>query len=141
MARLSILGMLILIALVAVVLAMFVRLGDEAAFYVAGPILGSLLGARGYRLDRWAFVKGGAVGGLCQGLVALLVLKHGYPFQDPAMMTGTLFLAAMAVHLTMGLGLGLLLSLAFRQTLPRVNISTSAGDHASASLPLDRPEA
>ena len=91
MKQLSILGILILVGLFAVVFALFVRIRDEAFFYLTGPLLGALIGALAYRLDRSALIKGGAAGGLCQGFIAVLVLKRGYMFADFGKLTASLF--------------------------------------------------
>jgi hypothetical protein len=119
MKRLSILGMLILVVLFAVVFALFARLREEAFFYITGPILGAMLAAFAYRHDRSAMITGGVIGGLCQGIFAVMVLRRGYIFPDVAMITGALFLANLAAHLMAGLVFGTLLYLAFRWARPR----------------------
>jgi hypothetical protein len=53
-----------------------------------------------------ALITGGAVGGLCQGIFAVLVFNRGYIFSDIAMITAPLFLATLAVHLTAGIVIG-----------------------------------
>jgi hypothetical protein len=82
MMRLSVLSMLLLVVLFAMVLALFLRLREEAFCYVTGPILGAMFSTLAYQRDRSAFVAGGAVGGLCQGIFTVLVLKRGYIFAD-----------------------------------------------------------
>jgi hypothetical protein len=119
MKRLSVLSMLILVVLFAIVFALFARLGEEAFFYITGPILGAMLAAFAYRRDRSALITGGIIGGLCQGIFAVMVVRRGYIFPDIAMMTGALFLATLAVHLMAGLVFGTLLYLAFRWAQPR----------------------
>jgi hypothetical protein len=119
MSRLSILSLLLLVVLLAVVFAIFARLHDEAFFCVTGPLLGAMLAAFAYRRDRSALITGGAVGGLCQGILAVMVFKRGYIFPDIALITGVLFLATLAVHLLAGLVFGTLLYLAFRWARPR----------------------
>jgi hypothetical protein len=114
MRQLSILSVLVLVVLFAIVFALFARIHYEAIFYVTGPVLGSLLAALSYRRDRSALITGGAVGGLCQGIIAVIVLKRGYIFPDIAMITSTYFLVNLTVHLMAGLVLGTLLYLAFR---------------------------
>src|SRR5262245_28341022 len=100
MGRLSILGLMILVLLAALWLA---RLRGEAFYYITRPILGASLGALWPPRHRWSLVTGGLLGGLCQGIVSVLLLRRGYPFGDVAMLTGTLYLAALAVHLLAGL--------------------------------------
>jgi hypothetical protein len=119
MRRLSILGMLILVVLFAVVFALFAWLREEALFYITGPILGAALAAWAYPRDRSALITGGVVGGLCQGIFAVMVFKRGYIFPDIGMITAGLFLATLAVHLAAGLVLGVLLYLAFCWARPR----------------------
>ena len=119
MSRISILGMMMLVVLFALVLALFARLREEAFFFVTGPLLGSMLAATVYRRDRSALITGGAVGGICQGIFCVIVLKRGYIFPDIAMVTGAHFLATLAVHLLTGLTFGALLYLAFRWARPR----------------------
>jgi hypothetical protein len=117
--RLSILSTLILVVLFAIAFALLARLGDEAFFYITGPVLGALLGASAYRRDRSALITGAVAGGLCQGVIAVMVLKRGYIFPDIAMITGPLFLANLAAHLMAGLAFGTLLYLALRWARPR----------------------
>ena len=81
--------------------------------------MGAILAALAYRRDRSALITGGVVGGLCQGIFAVLVLKRGYIFTDVAMITAPLFLATLVVHLVAGLVFGTLLYLAFRWGCPR----------------------
>jgi hypothetical protein len=119
MRQLSIRGVLLLVILFAIVFALFSRLHEEAIFYITGPILGAILAALAYRRDWSALITGGAVGGLCQGILAVLVLKRGYAFADVAMITAPLFLANLVVHLVAGLVFGTLLHLAFRWVCPR----------------------
>jgi hypothetical protein len=119
MSRLSILSLLLLVILFAIVFALFAWLHEEAFFYVTGPMLGAILAAMAFRRDPSALISGGIVGGLCQGIFAVLVLKRGYIFPDIAMITGALFLAALAAHLMAGLVIGTLLHLAFRWARPR----------------------
>ena len=119
MKRLSVLGMLLLIVLFAIVFALFAWLREEALFYITGPILGAMLAACAYPRDRAALVTGGAVGGLFQGIFAVMVFKRGYVFPDIGMITAPLFLAALAVHLVAGVVFGTLLYLAFRWARPR----------------------
>jgi hypothetical protein len=121
MIRLSVLSMLVLVVLFAIVFTLFARLRVEAFFYVTGPILGATLAALAYRRDRLALITGGAVGGLCQGIFAVLVLKRGYIFADFGSITGAHFLATLAVHLTAGLVFGTLLYLAFRWARPHIS--------------------
>ena len=111
--------MLLLVVLFAIVFALFARLHEEAIFYVTGPILGAMLAGLAYQRDRLALITGGAVGGLCQGIFAVIVLKRGFIFPDIAMITAAHFLATLAVHLTAGLGFGTLLYLTFRWARPR----------------------
>jgi hypothetical protein len=118
MSRLSILSVLLLVVLFAFVFALFSRLHNEAFFYVSGPILGALLAAFVHRRDRSALITGGAVGGLCQGVIVVLVLKRGYIFRDIAMITATHYLASLVVHLIAGLVFGTLLYLALRWARP-----------------------
>jgi hypothetical protein len=118
MRQLSILSVLVLVVLFAIVFALFARIHYEAIFYVTGPVLCSLLAALSYRRDRSALITGGAVGGLCQGVIAVLVLKRGYIFRDIAMITATNYLANLVVHLIAGLVFGTLLYLAFRWACP-----------------------
>jgi hypothetical protein len=89
MSRLSILSLFLRVVLLAIVFALFTRLHNETFFYVAGPLLGATLAACAYRRDRSALITGGAVGGICQGMLEVLVLKRGYIFPDIAMMTAT----------------------------------------------------
>ena len=119
MKRLSVLSMLILVVLFAIVFALFARIREEAFFYITGPIFGAMLAAFAYRRDRYAMISGGIVGGLCQGIFAILVLRRGYNFPDIAMITGALFLASLAAHLMAGLVFGTLFYLAFRWARPR----------------------
>jgi hypothetical protein len=119
MKRLSVLSMLILVVFFAIVFALLARLREEAFFYITGPILGAMLAACAYRRDRLAMITGGIIGGLCQGIFAIMVLKRGYIFPDIAMITGALFLASLAAHLMAGLVFGTLLYLAFRWARPR----------------------
>ncbi len=119
MKRLSVLSMLILVVFFAIVFALFARLREEAFFYITGPILGAMLAAFAYRRDRSAMITGGVVGGLCQGIFAVMVLRRGYIFPDIAMITGGLFLANLAAHLMAGLVFGTLFYLAFRWARPR----------------------
>lgn len=126
MTRLSILGMLILVAIFALVFALFAWLREEALFYVTGPILGAMLTALTYSSDRWAWITGGAIGGLFQGICAVMFLKRGYIFPDVSMLTGPLFLATLGVHLASGLVFGTLLALAFRWARPRANVEDLA---------------
>ena len=119
MIRLSVLSLLLLVILFAIVFTLFARLHDEALFYVTGPLLGAMVAALAYRRDRSALITGGAVGGLCQGIFAVTVFKHGYIFSDVAMITGVRFLATLAVHLIAGLVFGTLLYLAFQWARPR----------------------
>ena len=119
MKRLSVLSMLILVVFFAIVFALFARLREEAFFYITGPILGAMLAAFAYRRDRLAMITGGIIGGLCQGIFAVIVLRRGYIFPDIAMMTGALFLATLAAHLMAGLIFGILFYLAFRWARPR----------------------
>jgi hypothetical protein len=119
MSRLSILSLMLLVVLLAIVFALFARLHEEAFFYVTGPMLGAMLATLVYRRDRSALITGGAVGGLCQGIIAVMVLKRGYIFPDIAMITAPHFLATLAVHLMAGLVFGTLLYLAFRWARPR----------------------
>ncbi len=119
MRRLSILSLLILVVLFAIVFALFARLHEEALFYVSGPILGAMLAGLTYPRDRAALITGGAIGGLCQGILAVMAFKRGYIFPDFGALTGVLFLANLAVHLAAGLGFGTLLYLAFRWARPR----------------------
>jgi hypothetical protein len=123
MRRLSILSLLLLVILFAIIFALFPWLREEAFFYITGPMVGAILAAMAYRRDHLALITGGAVGGLCQGALAVLVFKHGYIFLDIAMMTGIRFLATLAAHLTAGLVIGSLLYLAFRWTRPRSTTS------------------
>lgn len=118
MKPLSILGLMLLVILAALILALFVRLRGEAFFYIVGPLLGALLGSMAYPRDQGAMITGGAVGGLCQGVIGIMVFKRGYVFQDVGIMTGTLFLASLAAHLAVGLGVGTLLYLALRWARP-----------------------
>lgn len=119
MRRVSILGMMLLVVLCALVLGLFVWLREEAFFFVPGPLLGSALAAMAYRRDRFALIKGGAIGGLCQGLISVMIFKRGYIFSDIAMMTGAYFLVTVAVHLFAGLAFGTVLDLAFCGARPR----------------------
>jgi hypothetical protein len=119
MKRLSVLSMLILVVFFAIVFTLFARLREEAFFYIIGPILGAMLAAFAYRRDRSAMITGGIIGGLCQGIFAIMVLKRGYIFPDIAMITGALFLASLAAHLMAGLVFGTLFYLAFRWARPR----------------------
>ncbi len=119
MRRCSILSMLLLVVLFAIVFTLVARLHEEAFFYISGPILGAMLAALVYQRDRLALITGGAVGGLCQGIFTVMVLKRGYIFPDTAMITGSRFLATLAVHLTAGLVFGTLLYLPFRWARPR----------------------
>ena len=118
MKQLSILGILILVVLFAVVFALFARIRGEAFFYLTGPLLGALIGALAYRRDRSALIKGGVAGGLCQGIIAVLVLTRGYIFADFGMLTASVFLLNLAVHLMAGLVIGSLLYLALRRARP-----------------------
>jgi hypothetical protein len=118
MKRISILSMLILVLLFAIDFALIVRLHEEAFFYITGPTLGAMLAALAYRRDRSALITGGAVGGMCQGIIAVLILKRGSIYPDIAMITAPLFLASLAVHLMAGLLFGTLLYLAFRWASP-----------------------
>lgn len=118
MIRISILGLMILVVLSALILGLFVRLHEEAFFYITGPLLGAMLAALICRRDRSALITGGGVGGICQGILAVLVLKRGYIFPDIAMITGSLFLVTLAVHLLLGLAFGTLLYLSLRWTRP-----------------------
>jgi hypothetical protein len=124
MKRLSVLSMLILVVLFALVFALFARLREEAFFYVTGPILGAMLAPFVDRRDASAMITGGIVGGLCQGIFAVMVLKRGYIFPDIAMITGGLFLGNLAAHLVAGLVFGTLFYLAFRWARPRSLAST-----------------
>jgi hypothetical protein len=119
MSRISIRSMMLLIVLCALLLWLFAWLHAEAFFFVTGPLLGATLAAFSYRRDPSALITGGAVGGICQGFFAVLVLKRGYIFPDIAMMTGDRFLATLAVHLLAGLAFGMLLHLAFRWARPQ----------------------
>src|SRR4051794_6647954 len=119
MRRLSISGMLILVVLFAAVFALIARLRAEASFYITGPIAGAVLAAWAYRRDGLALVTGGIIGGLCQGIFVVLLLKRGYIFPDIAMITGPLFLATLAAHMIAGGVFGTLLHLAFRWTRPQ----------------------
>ena len=116
--RISILGMMILVVLCALIIGLFARLHEEAIFYITGPLLGAMLAAWADRRDRAALIKGGVLGGFCQGIIAVMLLKRGYIFPDIAMMTGALFLETLVVHLFAGLTFGTLLYLAFRWALP-----------------------
>ncbi|AGA26238.1 hypothetical protein [Singulisphaera acidiphila] len=120
MIRISILGLMILVVLCALILGLFVRLHEEAFFYITGPLLGAMLAALTCRRDRSALITGGGVGGICQGILAVLVLKRGYIFPDVAMVTGFLFLATLAVHLLLGLAFGTFLYLSLRWARPGV---------------------
>jgi hypothetical protein len=82
-------------------------------------VLGAVILALSYRLDRSALITGGAIGGLCQGVVAILIFRRGYVFRDITTITGPLYLASLAVHLLSGLAVGALLFLAFRWARPR----------------------
>jgi hypothetical protein len=119
MKRISILSMLILVVPFAIDFALIVRLHAEAFFYITGPTLGAMLAALAYQHDRSALITGGAVGGLCQGIIAVLILKRGYIFPDTALITAPLFLGTLAVHPMAGLVFGTLLYLAFRWASPR----------------------
>ena len=90
MRRLSILSLLLLVILFAIVFALFAQLHEEAFFFITGPMLGAMLAALAYRRDPSALISGGVVGGLCQGILAVMVLKRGYIFSDIAMITGPL---------------------------------------------------
>ena len=118
MKQLSILGILILVVLFAGVFTLFARIRGEAFFYVTGPLFGAQLAAMGYWRDPSALIKGGAIGGLCQGVIAVLVMKRGYIFADFGKFTAGLFLVNLAVHLMAGLVFGLLLYLALRWARP-----------------------
>lgn len=109
MRRLSVLGLMLAVALAALVLGLAARLGNEAVFYCVAPVVGAVLATRAAPRDRWAGLKGGLAGGLVQGVVGPLILQRGYPFPDVAMLTGGLFLQALAIHLGLGLIFGLLL--------------------------------
>jgi hypothetical protein len=128
MRRLSILSLLLLIVLFALVFALFARLHEEAFFCVTGPLLGAMLAALAYRRDPWALISGGVGGGVCQGIIAVLVLKRGYVFPEVAMITAAHFLANLAAHLTAGLVIGTLLYLAFRWARPPSPTSDPACD-------------
>jgi hypothetical protein len=109
MNRLSILSLMLLILLAAVFLALFVRLREETIFYVMGPFLGAALAALTYPHDLSALITGGAIGGLAQGIIAMMVFKRGYLFPD--LITADGYLVSLAVHLFLGFGFGLLLFL------------------------------
>jgi hypothetical protein len=119
MSRLSILSLLLIVVLFAIIFALFSRLHNETFFYVTGPLLGATLAACAVRRERSALITGGAIGGLCQGVIAVLVLKRGYIFPDMAMITAGGYLATLAVHLMAGIVFGTLLYLAFRWARPR----------------------
>ncbi|SIO67447.1 hypothetical protein SAMN05444166_8365 [Singulisphaera sp. GP187] len=119
MIRISILGVMLLVVVCALILGLFVRLQEEAFFYITGPLLGATLAALACRQDRSALITGGGVGGICQGILTVLILKRGYIFPDIAMITGTLFLANLAVHLLLGLAFGTLFYLSLRWAHPR----------------------
>ncbi|MDG3008145.1 hypothetical protein [Paludisphaera mucosa] len=117
--RLSVLGLMFLVLLAAACTTLFVGLREEALCYITGPHLGSLLAALLVPRDRSALVSGASIGGLCQGVVSVLLLGRGYPFGDPAMLTGPLYVAALGVHLLAGLGFGVLLFLALQWSRPK----------------------
>jgi hypothetical protein len=119
MTRISIRGMLILVATFAILFALFAWLREEALFYVTGPILGAMLAALTCSSDRWAWITGGAIGGLFQGICAVIFLKRGYIFPDVGTITAPFFVATLGVHLASGLVFGTLLALAFRWARPR----------------------
>ena len=118
MRRLSILSMLIVIVVFALDFALIARLGADAFFYISGPPFGAILAALSYPHDRSALITGGAVGGLCQGILAVLVWKRGYIVSDVAMITAPLFVVNLFVHLMAGLIFGTLLYVAFRWARP-----------------------
>jgi hypothetical protein len=117
--RISILGVMVLVVLCALTFALFTWLRERAFFFVTGPLLGAMIGALVYRRDRSALITGGAVGGLCQGIFAVIVLKRGYIFSDVAMINAPRFLANLSVHLLAGIACGMLLHLALRCARPR----------------------
>ena len=119
MRQLSILSLLLVVILLAIVFTLFVRIHEEVFFYITGPLVGAMLASLAYPYDRSALLTGGVVGGLCQGILAVMVFKRGYVFPDIAMITGPLYLANLAVHLVAGLGIGVLLYLALRWARPR----------------------
>ena len=79
-------------------------------------------------------ITGGVIGGLCQGIIAVLVLGRGYIFPDVAMITGPLFLATLAAHLMAGLALGTLLYLAFRRARPRSTIAAQMTESGGVGM-------
>src|SRR5438128_2185519 len=116
---------MLLVLLSAVVLALFARLHSEAVFYFAGPVLGAALAAMVYRQDPSALIKGGLIGGLCGGVTAMLLFKHGYIYRDVGGITGPRYLASLAVHCLAGLAFGSLLFLMFRWARPSQNADPS----------------
>ena len=116
--RLSIQGFMLLVFLAALISALGTRIGSEVLCYVTGPIVGASLSALSVPRDRSALVTGGLIGGLCQGMVSILLLKRGYPVGDVAMLTAPLFLASLCVHLLAGFAFGGLLFLALRWSRP-----------------------
>src|SRR5262245_24670861 len=109
---------MLLVLLAALLLTLFVRLGEEASFDVTGPLLGASPAALMSPHDRSAIIKGGALGGLVQGVIAMMVFKRGYILPDVTIITGTQYLASLAVHLVSGLGFRVLLFLALRWARP-----------------------
>jgi hypothetical protein len=117
--RISILGLMVLVALAGLILGLFARFGADAFFYLTGPLVGATLAGLTCRPDRTAVITGGVIGGIAQGVFAVMVLKLGYPFADITMMTGPLFLAALAAHMLAGLAVGALIYLTIRWARPR----------------------
>lgn len=62
MRRVSIRGLMLVVALLALVLGLVARLGGEAGYYVVGPIAGAVAACRVARADRTAALRGGSRG-------------------------------------------------------------------------------
>jgi hypothetical protein len=105
---------MLIVALAAITLALVVRLGADVFSYITGPVAGAALVVLAYRRERTALIKGDALRGLLQGIIAIYVHRRGYVFPNIAIIRGALYLAALAVHLAAGLGFGALLFLALR---------------------------
>ncbi len=85
----------------------------EVTFYVLGPMLGAVIAAWSHRRDRVVLIKGGTIGGLCQGAIVLLILKRGYPFQNIPVGITQSYLIALAIHVLLETDIGFLLFPAF----------------------------
>ncbi len=123
---LSIRGLMLLVLFVALILALFARLGAEALFYVGGPTLGAAFTPLLYRRDRSALITGGMLGGLCQGPIAMLVFGRSHVFPDSGLVTAPLYFASLAIHLLLGFAIGAMLALVFSRPAPRRRATPSS---------------